>query len=82
MHVPAAKCGLVIGRQGETIKQINSESGAHVELQRETANNPHEKVFTIKGTGAQIHVAQHLIRIKVGDVRCPLALQAQLLMHD
>ena len=68
MHIPASKTGLIIGRGGETIKAINSESGAHVELSRDSQNNMTEKVFVIKGTPYQIHVAQHMMRIKVGDV--------------
>ncbi|KHN86896.1 Far upstream element-binding protein 1, partial [Toxocara canis] len=68
MHVPANKTGLVIGKGGETIKQICAESGAHVELSREPPPNSSEKVFIIKGTPYQIHHAQHIIRIKVGDI--------------
>ncbi|VDP14554.1 unnamed protein product [Soboliphyme baturini] len=68
MHVPANKTGLVIGKGGETIKQIASESGARVELSRDPAPNDREKVFIIKGTPQQIHHASHLIRIRVGDV--------------
>lgn len=68
MHVPANKTGLVIGKGGETIKQISAESGARVELSRETPPTDTEKVFVIRGTPYQIHHAQHLIRIKVGDV--------------
>lgn len=68
MSVPAAKCGLVIGKGGETIKQINSESGAHCELSREATGNVEEKVFIIKGGKRQIEHAKHLIRIKVGDI--------------
>lgn len=68
MHVPANKTGLVIGKGGETIKQICAESCAHVELSREPPPNSSEKVFIIKGTPYQIHHAQHIIRIKVGDV--------------
>ncbi|CAI4226920.1 unnamed protein product [Auanema sp. JU1783] len=67
MHVPANKTGLVIGKGGETIKQINAESGAHCELSRDPPPNAQEKVFIIKGTSYQIHHAQHIIRIKVGD---------------
>ncbi|CAD6200352.1 unnamed protein product, partial [Caenorhabditis auriculariae] len=47
---------------------INCESGAHCELSKETHANGEEKVFIIKGTPNQIHLAQHLIRLKVGDV--------------
>ncbi|GMT02845.1 hypothetical protein PENTCL1PPCAC_25019, partial [Pristionchus entomophagus] len=68
MHVPANKTGLVIGKGGETIKQICNESGAHCELSRDPPPNSAEKVFVIKGTAYQIHHAQHIIRIKVGDI--------------
>ncbi|CAI2354448.1 unnamed protein product [Caenorhabditis sp. 36 PRJEB53466] len=68
MSVPAAKCGLVIGKGGETIKQINSESGAHCELSRDASTSSDEKVFIIKGGKREIEHAKHLIRIKVGDI--------------
>jgi far upstream element-binding protein len=68
MHVPANKTGLVIGKGGDTIKQICGESGAHVELSRDPPPNASEKIFVIKGSPYQIHHAQHIIRIKVGDI--------------
>jgi far upstream element-binding protein len=54
---------------GDTIKSICNETGAHVELSRDPPPNATEKVFVIKGTPYQIHLAQHMIRIKVGDVQ-------------
>ncbi|MCP9265117.1 Far upstream element-binding protein 1 [Dirofilaria immitis] len=57
MHVPSNKTGLIC-----------AESGAHVELSRDPPPNASEKVFIIKGTPYQIHHAQHIIRIKVGDI--------------
>lgn len=68
MHVPSNKTGLVIGKGGETIKQICGESCAHVELSRDAPPNAAEKIFIIRGTPHQIHHAQHIIRIKVGDI--------------
>ncbi|KAI1713773.1 KH domain-containing protein [Ditylenchus destructor] len=68
MHVPANKAGLVIGKGGETIRQICGETGAHVELSREPPPNPNEKVFVIKGTPYQIQHVQHIIRMRVGDI--------------
>ena len=68
MHVPANKTGLVIGKSGDTIKQICGETAAHVELSRDPPPNANEKVFVIKGTPYQIHHVQHIIRIKVGDI--------------
>lgn len=59
---------LIFGLGGETVKQICAESGARVELSREPAPSETEKVFVVRGTPYQIHHAQHLIRIKVGDV--------------
>uniref|UniRef100_A0AC35U2P4 KH domain-containing protein n=1 Tax=Rhabditophanes sp. KR3021 TaxID=114890 RepID=A0AC35U2P4_9BILA len=68
MTVPGNKTGLVIGKGGETIKALNAESGAHIELARDAPCGPNEKVFSIKGTAYCIHVARHLIGIKVGDI--------------
>ncbi|KAL5011503.1 hypothetical protein ScPMuIL_010054 [Solemya velum] len=64
--VPADKCGLVIGKGGETIRQINQTSGAHVELQRAPPPNPNEKLFTIRGNPQQIQHAMQLISEKTG----------------
>lgn len=38
--VPASKCGIVIGRGGETIKLINQQSGAFCEMDRSAINPP------------------------------------------
>ncbi|XP_064457553.1 far upstream element-binding protein 1-like isoform X2 [Ornithodoros turicata] len=64
--VPANKCGLVIGKGGESIRQINQQSGAHVELSRAPPPNPVEKVFIIRGSPQQIEHAQQLINERIG----------------
>uniref|UniRef100_A0A3B4AUX4 K Homology domain-containing protein n=1 Tax=Periophthalmus magnuspinnatus TaxID=409849 RepID=A0A3B4AUX4_9GOBI len=66
--IPADKCGLVIGKGGETIKSINQQSGAHVELQRNPppSTDPSTRVFTIRGTAQQMEVARQLIDDKIG----------------
>ncbi|CAG0893004.1 unnamed protein product [Darwinula stevensoni] len=66
LPVPANKCGLVIGKGGETIKGINQQTGAHCELDRRPPPNPNEKVFVIRGTPDQIEHAKQLIFEKVG----------------
>ncbi|KAF1761659.1 hypothetical protein GCK72_009915 [Caenorhabditis remanei] len=69
MHVPATKCGLVIGKGGENIKQIERDSGASCGLAAASEQkNEDEKVFEIKGTQYQIHHASHLVKIKVGEI--------------
>jgi len=64
--VPAEKCGLVIGKGGETIRSINANSGAHVELSRLPGSNPGEKIFTIHGTQEQVQRAIQLVCEKAG----------------
>ncbi|XP_070177451.1 far upstream element-binding protein 1-like isoform X4 [Littorina saxatilis] len=64
--VPADKCGLVIGKGGETIRDINRQSGAHVELDRNPPPNMAEKLFNIRGTPQQIQHAIQLICEKTG----------------
>lgn len=64
--VPASKCGIVIGRGGETIKLINQQSGAFCEMDRGAINPPSEKMFKMKGTSEQIEHARQLISEKIG----------------
>ncbi len=64
--VPASKCGIIIGRGGDTIKQINQQSGAYCEMDRKTsANQTVEKTFTIKGEQHQVEEAKRLISEKI-----------------
>lgn len=64
--VPASKCGIVIGRGGETIKLINQQSGAFCEMDRSAINPPNEKMFKMRGTQEQIEHARQLISEKIG----------------
>ncbi|KAJ7993838.1 hypothetical protein DPEC_G00258860 [Dallia pectoralis] len=66
--IPADKCGLVIGKGGDTIKSINQQSGAHVELQRNPPPNtdPNVRIFSIRGTPQQMELARQLIDDKIG----------------
>ncbi|XP_061836000.2 far upstream element-binding protein 3-like isoform X2 [Nerophis lumbriciformis] len=66
--IPADKCGLVIGKGGETIKSINQQTGAHVELQRNPppSTDPNTRIFTIRGSAQQMEHARQLIDDKIG----------------
>jgi len=66
--VPGNKCGLIIGKGGETIRHIINQSGAHVELNRNVPESSPMKYFTIRGTEAAIQQAQNMIREKIEDV--------------
>ncbi|XP_055593632.1 far upstream element-binding protein 1 isoform X2 [Uranotaenia lowii] len=64
--VPVNKCGIIIGRGGDTIKQINQQSSAHTEMDRKaSANQTAEKTFTIKGEPHQVEEAKRLIQDKI-----------------
>uniref|UniRef100_A0A6Q2XS81 K Homology domain-containing protein n=1 Tax=Esox lucius TaxID=8010 RepID=A0A6Q2XS81_ESOLU len=84
--IPADKCGLVIGKGGETIKNINQQSGAHVELQRNPPPNtdPNVRIFSIRGTPQQMEMARQLIdeKIGVGGLSCPLLSPESLVWPD
>ncbi|XP_068695100.1 far upstream element-binding protein 3-like isoform X1 [Montipora capricornis] len=67
--VPGNKCGLVIGKGGETIRNIIKATGAHVELNRAIPESSPTKCFIIRGTDQQIQHAQQLIREKIEGER-------------
>ena len=66
--VPSTKCGIIIGKGGETIKQINMQTGAHCELDRRNQNNENEKIFIIRGNPEQVEHAKRIFSEKLGMV--------------
>lgn len=65
--VPADKCGLVIGKGGENIREIIRQTGAHVELDRNPPPNMTDKLFKIRGNPGQIQAAISMIQEKTGQ---------------
>ncbi|XP_054158147.1 far upstream element-binding protein 2-like [Oppia nitens] len=64
--IPAHRTGAVIGRGGDTIKQLKQQSGCDIELEKVSRNvSPEEKVFIIRGPPDKIEYAQALIMDKV-----------------
>ena len=65
--VPSKKAGPVIGKGGESIKEINRRSGAHVEIQRNdmmgaAPSDPgSQRIFHISGQPLQIEEAITMI---------------------
>ncbi|XP_045512518.1 far upstream element-binding protein 1 isoform X2 [Pieris brassicae] len=65
--MPNVKCGLIIGRGGEVIKQINAQSGAHCELDRRAQNQDRvNRTFFIKGHPDAVESCKRIIMEKVG----------------
>ena len=66
---------------GETIKQINQQTGAHCEIDRRQQTNMSEKTFIIKGTPDQIEHAKRLFSEKLNmvstsDGNCVVSIRA------
>jgi hypothetical protein len=86
-HAPHDKAGIIIGKGGESIKEINRKSGAFVELDKTyvpAIGNSSDRVFKLRGTPEQIVAAQQLMYEKIinspggpGDMLTPLQFQQQ-----
>ncbi|VDP89929.1 unnamed protein product [Echinostoma caproni] len=64
--VPAEKAGLVIGKGGESIKEICRVSGAHVEISKEPPPDPTIKIFNVRGERHEIEQAIRMISERAG----------------
>ena len=51
--VPSNKCGLIIGKGGETIKQINQSTGAHCEIDKNAPPDSRDKARHLLMTSAK-----------------------------
>lgn len=61
--VPVSKCGIIIGKGGETIKSIIQYSGVHCELDKSYQGE--DRSFIIRGDEKQIETAQKMISKKI-----------------
>lgn len=63
MDVPNAKVGLIIGKAGETIKYLQHQSGAKIQVTRDTDSDPSSTTRQVELTGTmeQINRAEQLI---------------------
>ncbi|CAF3047916.1 unnamed protein product [Rotaria socialis] len=86
-HAPHDKAGIIIGKGGESIKEINRKSGAFVELDKAytpAIGNSSDRLFKLRGTPEQIVQAQQLMYEKIinspggpGDMLTPSQFQQQ-----
>ncbi len=66
MAVPGNKCGLIIGKGGETIKMIIAQTGAHCEVDKNAAPDAREKNFIVRGSPDAVERAKSMILEKLG----------------
>lgn len=73
--VSADKCGLVIGKGGDTIREICKMSGAHLELVKDAINiSQSERLFKLIGSQEQIQQAVQLVAEKIGMSPIPYSM--------
>lgn len=65
LRVPADRVGLIIGRGGETIKRLQDETGAHIQVGKE-AEGPDRQVM-VEGTPQQVATAKEEIMRIIND---------------
>lgn len=59
--VPGPKVGLIIGKGGETIKQLQEKSGAKMVVIQDGPNQEMEKPLRISGDPAKVEYAKQLV---------------------
>merc|ERR1711868_69527 len=68
ISIPSNKVGLVMGKGGETIRQICLASGAHCQVDKNAPDGAREKNIVIKGRPSNVQRAKIMVSEKVGDV--------------
>ena len=66
MSVPSNKVGLVMGKGGETIRSICSESGAHCQVDKSAPDGARDKNIVIKGRPDAVERAKEMISNRIG----------------
>jgi len=64
--VPSSKVGLVMGKGGETIRSICSESGAHCQVDKSAPDGARDKNIVIKGRPDAVERAKEMISDRIG----------------
>mmetsp|Transcript_21851 Transcript_21851/g.32557 ORF Transcript_21851/g.32557 Transcript_21851/m.32557 type:complete len:571 (+) Transcript_21851:121-1833(+) len=62
IRIPNDKVGLVIGRGGETIKNLQADTGAKIQIAKDTRPGSPNRVVTLSGSEEQIVIAEKEVR--------------------
>lgn len=67
VDVPANKCGLVIGKGGETLKFIHQDTKVDIEINRDVPQDSPVRTFHLRGNDEMIEHALSVVRDKIND---------------
>lgn len=65
MKIPSQHVGRVIGKNGQTIRQIQELSGAQIDLPKESRPGEDFRVLTVTGTEPEVNYCCQLLQIKI-----------------
>jgi len=74
--VPTNCTGLIIGRQGATIRDIRNQSGCSISIAKSETSTPDERVVSILGSLAGINAAVYMIKTLVDTFQTSSARSA------
>jgi far upstream element-binding protein len=69
MRVPSNFVGLIIGKGGEQIRDLQARTGATVQVDKENIPGTNERVVTISGSVEQVREASNAIETIISDRR-------------
>jgi far upstream element-binding protein len=83
MDVPNSKVGLVIGKGGETIKYLQQQSGAKIQVARDADSDPRlsTREVEIMGSAEQISHAEQLLKDVIAEVWVQPVLYSLFLLY-
>lgn len=69
VYVPSSCVGIIIGRSGETIRDLQQRSGAHIKVtpDRDAKDDAPHRVIYISGTKAALDLAQSLVNDVINE---------------
>lgn len=69
IKVPHELVGMLIGRGGETIKELKKESGARVDIAKEASDNSQDRMVHISGPPECVEYAKKMVEDMLGRAR-------------
>mmetsp|Transcript_29115 Transcript_29115/g.53103 ORF Transcript_29115/g.53103 Transcript_29115/m.53103 type:complete len:615 (+) Transcript_29115:130-1974(+) len=73
VECPQAAVGRVIGRGGETIRELQEKTGCSIQIKQDGVPDGQPRRITVKGPAAKLQAAVDMINATIGDGPVPVA---------